>query len=48
LLLAFAIWLKYASFGKRIDTTLPMIALLVAAAFALWGAVGASQAETRR
>jgi uncharacterized membrane protein YhaH (DUF805 family) len=48
LLLAFAIWLKYASFGERIDTTLPMIALLVAAAFALWGAVGGSQADSWR
>jgi len=48
LLCAFAIWLKYASFGTRADTVLPMIALLVAAAFALWGAAGRSQAETSR
>lgn len=43
LLAAFAIWLKYASFGEPVDRMLPMIALVVAAAFALWGAVGKSR-----
>jgi uncharacterized membrane protein YhaH (DUF805 family) len=43
LLCAFAIWLKYASFGGQIDNSLPMIAQLVAAAFSLWGAVGKSR-----
>ncbi len=40
LLAAFAIWLKYASFGGGIDTVLPKIAVLVAVLFALWGALG--------
>lgn len=44
LLAAFAIWLGYASFGARLDAALPLVALLVAAAFALWGAVGKSRA----
>lgn len=39
LLAAFTIWLKYASFGGSADSVLPLAALVVAAAFALWGAV---------
>ena len=39
LLPAFAIWLKYASFGASIDAVLPKLALVVTALFALWGAV---------
>ena len=44
LLCAFAIWLKYASFSGDIDALLPKIAVGVAVAFALWGAVGKSRA----
>lgn len=40
LLAAFAIWLKYASFGASVDAVLPKVALVVAALFALWGALG--------
>jgi uncharacterized membrane protein YhaH (DUF805 family) len=43
LLGAFAIWLKYASFGSGIDTLLPRIAVGVAVAFALWGVAGKSR-----
>jgi uncharacterized membrane protein YhaH (DUF805 family) len=45
---AFAIWLKYASFGARLDSVVPMIALVVAAAFALWGCLGKGQSEANR
>lgn len=48
LLALFAIRLKYASFGAQVDGVLPMVALLVAAATALWSAVGGSQAQTNR
>lgn len=43
LLAAFVVWFKYASFGASADTVLPMTALLVTAAFALWGALGSSR-----
>ena len=47
LLAAFAIWLKLASFGARLDAVLPLVALAVAAAFALWACVarGAPSAD---
>lgn len=40
LLALFAIRLKYASFGSSLDSALPMVALLAAAATALWSAAG--------
>jgi uncharacterized membrane protein YphA (DoxX/SURF4 family)/uncharacterized membrane protein YhaH (DUF805 family) len=43
LLVAFAIRLDYRSFGAGIDGALPVIALVVAAGFALWGALGRSR-----
>ena len=43
LLAAFAIWLKYASFGAALDGVLPTVALVLAAAFALWGGVQATR-----
>ncbi len=48
LLLWFAVRLKYTSFGESADTALPMIALPVATAFALWGATGSSRAAASR
>jgi uncharacterized membrane protein YhaH (DUF805 family) len=44
----FAVRLKYASFGSQIDRLLPVAALVVAAATALWCAVGAGQTEPNR
>lgn len=38
---AFAIWLQLVSFGAQADAVVPVAALLFAAAFALWGCVGA-------
>ena len=40
LLAAFSIWLKYVSLGTRLDATVPLAALAVAAGFALWGSIG--------
>lgn len=40
---AFAIWLGYAKLGAQLDTALPLIALAVAAVFALWGCMGRGQ-----
>ena len=37
---AFAIWLKYWSPGAQVTAAVPMIALVVAAGFALWGCIG--------
>lgn len=44
----FAMKLKYASFGDGVNRALPVIALLVAAATALWSAVGRSDAQANR
>lgn len=44
LLAAFAIWLKYASFGGSLDGSVPLVALVVAAAFALWGSIAPTRA----
>lgn len=44
LLVTFAIWLGYASFGETLDGLLPKAALLVAAVFAAWGAAGKGRA----
>lgn len=43
LLATFAMWLGYAQFGGRAGQVLPWIALLLAGAFATWGAVGKSR-----
>jgi uncharacterized membrane protein YhaH (DUF805 family) len=40
MLVAFSIWLKYASLGTRLDAVVPMAALAVSAGFALWGCLG--------
>jgi uncharacterized membrane protein YhaH (DUF805 family) len=45
---AFAIWLQIFSLGAQLDAMVPMIALAVCAAFALWGCIGKSQADTNR
>lgn len=43
MLVAFAIWLKLFSFGAQLDGVVPLIALVVAAGFALWGCIGKEQ-----
>jgi uncharacterized membrane protein YhaH (DUF805 family) len=45
---AFAIWLQIFSLGAQLDAMVPMIALAVCAAFALWGCIGKSQADANR
>jgi uncharacterized membrane protein YhaH (DUF805 family) len=45
---AFGIWLKLASFGAQVDAVLPLIALAVTVAFAIWGCIGKSQAEANK
>jgi uncharacterized membrane protein YhaH (DUF805 family) len=47
-ILAFAVWLRIASFGASFDAALPVAALAVCAGFALWGCVGNSQADANR
>ena len=45
---AFAIWLHLFSLGAQLDAAVPLIALAVSAAFALWGCIGKSQGEANR
>lgn len=45
---AFGIWLKLLSFGAQLDAVVPIAALVVSAGFALWGCIGAGQAEPNR
>jgi uncharacterized membrane protein YhaH (DUF805 family) len=47
-ILAFVVWLRLASFGAPFDTALPVAALAVCAAFALWGCLGSSRADSNR
>jgi uncharacterized membrane protein YhaH (DUF805 family) len=45
---AFAVWVHAASFGAPMDSALPLAAIVVSAAFALWGCTGKSQREANR
>lgn len=45
---AFAIWLRIVSLGAQFDAAVPLTALAVSAAFALWGCIGRGQAEGNR
>jgi len=45
---AFAIWLRLVSFGAQLDTIIPWAAFVACVGFALWGCVGAGQAEANR
>jgi uncharacterized membrane protein YhaH (DUF805 family)/uncharacterized membrane protein YphA (DoxX/SURF4 family) len=45
LVTTFGIWLKYFSFGAQLDAAVPLIALAVSVAFAVWGCIGKGQAE---
>ncbi|HEY6454278.1 MAG TPA: DUF805 domain-containing protein [Steroidobacteraceae bacterium] len=47
-LVAFANWLHVVSYGAPFDTAMPLTALAVCAAFALWGCIGNGQAEANR
>jgi uncharacterized membrane protein YhaH (DUF805 family) len=47
-LAAFAGWLRILVFGAPLNTALPLAALVVSAAFALWGCMGSGQAEANR
>lgn len=43
IVIAFGIWLKLFSLGAQLDGIVPTVALVVAAAFALWGCIGKEQ-----
>jgi uncharacterized membrane protein YhaH (DUF805 family) len=45
---AFAGWLRVLTFSAPLHAALPLVALVVAAAFALWGCIGSGQAEANR
>ena len=47
LVLAFAIWLHIVSLGAQLDSALPIVALVVAAGFALWGCFGGESGAAR-
>jgi uncharacterized membrane protein YhaH (DUF805 family) len=47
-LLAFAIWLQLLRLGTPLDADVPPVAIAVCAAFALWGCIGAGQADANR
>jgi uncharacterized membrane protein YhaH (DUF805 family) len=44
----FAIWLRYLSVSAQLEATVPLIALVVAAGFALWGCIGKGQSDVIR
>lgn len=48
MVVAFGIWLKLLTFNAQLDSILPIIALVMSAAFAVWGCVGKSQAEANK
>jgi uncharacterized membrane protein YhaH (DUF805 family) len=48
LLAAFSIWLGLHSMGAQLDAVVPTAALVLAAAFALWGCLGSGQATSNR
>jgi uncharacterized membrane protein YhaH (DUF805 family) len=45
---AFGVWLGLVSFGAQLDSAVPLAALVISAAFALWGCIGSGQAEANR
>ena len=45
---AFAIWLSLFTLGAQADTIVSLTALIVSAAFAIWGCVGKGQTEANR
>jgi uncharacterized membrane protein YhaH (DUF805 family) len=45
MIVAFAIWLKLFSLGAQLDAAVPLVALVVSAAFAVWGCIGKGQTE---
>ena len=45
---AFAIWLHIVSLGAQLDAAVPLVALAVSVAFALWGCIGRGQANANR
>ncbi len=47
-LAAFAGWLRLVQFGNPLNAALPVAALAVSLAFALWGCLATGQAETNR
>jgi uncharacterized membrane protein YhaH (DUF805 family) len=48
MLAAFAIWLRLVSLDAQLAAAVPLIALTVSAAFAVWGCIGRGQAEANR
>jgi uncharacterized membrane protein YhaH (DUF805 family) len=48
LVAACAIWLHLVSLGVSLDSVVPVAALAVSGAFALWGCIGRGEAEANR
>jgi uncharacterized membrane protein YhaH (DUF805 family) len=48
MLATFAIWMRGISFGAQLDAAVPLIALAVSAAFAIWGCIGRGQTEANK
>jgi uncharacterized membrane protein YhaH (DUF805 family) len=48
IVLAFAGWLRLITLSAPLNTAVPLSALVVAAAFALWGCLGSGEAEANR
>ncbi|HTT00595.1 MAG TPA: DUF805 domain-containing protein [Steroidobacteraceae bacterium] len=45
MVVAFAIWLRFLSLGVQLDAAVPLLAIVVAAGFALWGCMGRGQVD---
>jgi len=48
MLVAFGIWLRLVRLGGQLDSIVPIVAVVVAAGFALWGCLAKGQAEANR
>ncbi len=48
ILVAFAGWLRLITLSAPLNTAVPLAAMVVAAAFALWGCLGSGEAEANR
>jgi len=45
MILAFAVWLRLISVSAQLATVIPVVALAIAAAFALWGCIGKGKSD---
>ena len=47
MIVAFAIWLGGIDLGAQLNSVVPLVALVVSAAFAVWGCIGKGQVEAK-